>query len=192
MEGRSRSSTRRWLGIGALAASVVLLAGIAGCGNDEPQDADEPAGTGKVDVISATFPGRQYLAEKTKINILVENVGSTTIPNLAVTLDGLSKRLDDPNLADPERPIWIVDRAPYNGTTAYTNTWAIGEVAPGKSHKFTWHVTSVMSGTYTMRYQVAGGLNGKAKVELADGSPAKGSFLVRVTSRPKPVPDPIE
>ncbi len=53
-------------------------------------------------------------------------------------------------------------------------------------------MTSVRSGTYTVRYQVAGGLNGKAKVVLADGSPAKGSFLVRITSRPKPVPNPIE
>jgi hypothetical protein len=145
-----------------------------------------------VDVISATFPGRQYLAERTAINIVVKNVGPSAIPNLAVTLDGLDKRLDDPNLADPERPIWIVNRPPYDSTTAYTNTWAVGKVDPGKSHRFRWSVTAVAAGTYTVRYQLAGGLNGKAKAVQPDGEPAKGSFLVRITRKPRPVPDPIE
>ena len=42
------------------------------------------------------------------------------------------------------------------------------------------------------RYQVAAGLNGKAKAVQADGIPAKGSFLVRITTKPLPVPDPLD
>jgi hypothetical protein len=162
----------------------------SGCGGDQ-QDADEPKGAFEVDVISATFPGRQRLAQKTKLEITVKNTGGETIPNLGVTLDGLDKRLNDPNLSDPERPIWILNRPPYDSVVAYTNTYAVGKLEPGKTRSMRWSLTAVRPGTYTVRYQVSAGLDGKAKAQLADGTPAKGSFLVRISSVPRPVPDPI-
>jgi hypothetical protein len=47
-----------------------------------------------------------------------------------------------------------------------------------------WHVTPVMGGTYTIRYQVSAGLFGKAKAVSAGGGPVKGSFDVKVSTRP--------
>ena len=39
-------------------------------------------------------------------------------------------------------------------------------------------------GTYTVHYQVAAGLQGKAKAVTADGSPVKGEFAVTISSKP--------
>jgi hypothetical protein len=175
-----------------IVALIVVAATSGGCGSKAAQDENEPAGTYRVDVTSATFPGRQYLGANSKLKIVVENVDDKTIPNLAVTVDGFDIRESDPNLADPERPIWVVDSPPYNSTTANTNTWTIGEVEPGQARKLVWSASSVRSGTYTLRYQVAAGLDGKAKAVQADGSPARGSLLVRISSEPRPVEDPIE
>ncbi len=171
---------------------MALAALATGCGGGDKQDADEPSGAYEVDVISATFPGRQRLAEKSFLRMAVRNTGDEAVPNLAITLDGLDKRLKDPNLADPERPIWILNRPPYNSTVAYTNTYALGELEPGATERMRWSLTAVRSGTYTVRYRVAAGLSGKARAVQADGTPVQGSFLVRVTSVPRPVPDPIK
>jgi hypothetical protein len=175
-----------------IAALVVLGLASGGCGSGDAQDENEPAGTYKVDVTSASFPGRQYLGANSKLKIVVKNVDDKPIPNLAATIDGFDIRESDPKLADPERPIWVVDSPPKNSTVANTNTWAVGELEPGKSYELVWSATSVRSGTYTLRYQIAAGLDGKAKAVQADGSPARGSLLVRISSEPRPIPDPIE
>lgn len=175
-----------------LAATLGLsVAGLTACGGDGVQDGDEKSETYKIDVISATFPGRQYLGAKSKLNMEIENADSRAIPDLTITIDGFDKRLGDPNLADPERPIWVLDSPPKNSSTAYTNTFTVGRLDPGATRKLTWNLTAVRPGTYTVRYQVAGGLYGKAKAEAPDGGPVKGSLLVRITSKPRPVPDPI-
>jgi hypothetical protein len=180
-------------GRGALCISLALSAvTLAACGGGEKQDADEPSGTYEVDIVRATFPGKQYLGLHSQIRIAVANVGSETIPNLTVTLDGLDERINDPNLADPERPIWILDRPPKNSQTAFTNTFAVGPLPPDEIKPMVWNVTAVQSGTYTVRYQISAGLQGKAKAVQPDGSKANGSFLVRVTSKPLPVPDPLD
>jgi hypothetical protein len=171
---------------------ALFAVAISACGGGDRQDANEPSGVYKVDIVKAKFNGRQYKGNKEIIAIQVKNIGNGTIPNLAVTLDGLNQRLSDPNLADPERPIWVVDRPPLKGITAYTGTYAVGPVPPRQSRTLVWQVTAVMSGTYTVRYLIAAGLDGKAKAVQADGSPAKGSFLVHVANQPRPVQDPLE
>jgi hypothetical protein len=45
-------------------------------------------------------------------------------------------------------------------------------------------VTPVQAGTYTVHYELAAGLNGKAKAVTDDGSPVKGEFVVTVTDKP--------
>ena len=87
------------------------------------QDENEPEGKYKVDVVSASFPGRQHLADEAHLRIEVQNKDSREIPNLAVTVDGFGQRRDDRRLADPERPIWILNEAPRNSDSALTNTW---------------------------------------------------------------------
>ena len=47
-----------------------------------------------------------------------------------------------------------------------------------------WRVTPVRGGTYTVHYELAAGLTGKAKATTADGSPAEGSFVVTISTKP--------
>jgi hypothetical protein len=171
-----------------LAGIVAVGASLAGCGGSDKQDANEPSGTYKLDVISASFPGRQRLAEPVQLKLEVKNVDSRTIPNLAVTVDGFDQSHDDPTLASPRRPIWIVNSPPADSVSAFTDTWTVGPVAPGRTKVLRWDVTAVKAGTYSVRYKVAAGPQGKAKAVLPDGSQPKGSFIARVSREPRPLP----
>ncbi|HEX8082978.1 MAG TPA: hypothetical protein VF529_01730 [Solirubrobacteraceae bacterium] len=158
---------------------------IAGCGGGgERQDEDEPSGNFSVDVVSAQFPEQQRLAEQVALRLRVRNADSKTIPNLAVTVEGFSRRSEQPGLADPSRPVWIIDEAPRGGVTAYTNTWALGKVKAGETKEFVWQVTPVKAGRYEVKYRVAAGLDGKAKAVLAGGDRPAGSFDVQVSREP--------
>jgi hypothetical protein len=167
------------------ALPFALVLAVAGCGGGEKQDADEPGGTWKVDVISASFPGRQTLAQTSEFKIVVKNLEQKALPNLAVTVDGFDQRSEDPDLSDPDRPRWVIEQPPDNSITASTDTWSVGQVPAGATKTLIWKVTSVKPGTYTLRYSVAGGLNGKAKTTLVDGAPADGEFVVRVSEKPR-------
>jgi hypothetical protein len=182
----------RKAGTGRRVALAALLAGgaltFAACGGGGKQDEGDPTGTFKVDVPRASFPGKQRLAQESTLEITVVNRDSRTIPKVAVTVDGFSQRHDDPSLANPNRPIWIINQTPFDADSALTNTWSFGPVGPGQSHAFKWTVTPVRSGTYTVRYQVAAGLYGKAKVvDTSTGSVPTGSFIARVSRKPRPV-----
>src|SRR5688500_7881944 len=162
-------------------SAVVLALGalaFAGCGGGERQDADEPEGNFSVDVVGATFPEKQRLAEQSELRVRVRNADSKAIPNLAVTVNGFSRRSQQQGLADPSRPIWIIDDGPRGGVTAYTNTWALGRVRAGETKEFVWDVTPVKAGNYEVKYRVAAGLDGKAKAVLAGGERPSGSFNV--------------
>jgi hypothetical protein len=181
---------RRRVTLGQLVTAALPLAvalAVAGCGGGEAQDEDEPEGTWKVDVISASFPGRQNLAQTSELRIKVKNLEQRDLPNLAVTVDGFEQRSEDPGLSDPDRPRWVVEEPPDDSTTSYTNTWAVGQLPGGATKTLIWKVTALKAGTYTLRYRVAGGLDGKAKATLVDGAPANGEFVVRVSEKPRPV-----
>jgi hypothetical protein len=165
------------------------LAALGACGGGGKQDRNDPTGTFKVEVPRASFPGNQRLAEEATLEITVVNKDTREIPKLAVTVDGFSQRHDDPTLADPNRPIWIINEPPVNADSALTNTWVLGPVAPGQSRTFKWKVTPVRSGTYSVRYRIAAGLNGKAQVQdTTTGGPPSGSFIARVSRQPRPLP----
>jgi hypothetical protein len=178
----------------------MLLAGltaaaIGACGGGERQDEDEPEGNYRVDVTRASFPAEQSLAKVSELRITVRNVDSKSVPNVAVTVNGFDVRLDDPSLADPTRPQFVLNAQPKNiggfpeakeagpegGETAYVNTWALGELKPNESKTFVWKVTAVRAGRYRIAFEVGGGLNGKAKAVDQAGKQPKGTFTGEVS-----------
>lgn len=165
---------------GAAIFAVAALA-LAGCGGGERQDANEPSGTFAVDVTTAAFPKAQRLAKQVTMKIAVKNTGNAAVPDVAVTVDSFSRRSEQPGLADPERPVWVIDEGPRGGTTAYTNTWALDGLRPGETKTFTWKVTPIEAGSYKLKYTVAAGLDGKAK---ASGRGTTGTFPVKVSGKP--------
>jgi hypothetical protein len=169
---------------------VVAVAG--GCGG-ERQDADEPSGEFTLQVLDASFPTQQSIAQQARMRIEVRNTDDRELPNLAVTVEtdpdsgeeaaiAFARAEDDPRLADSGRPVWIVDRGPEGGTSAYTNTWAVGPLLPGQTKLVEWRVTAVQPGDYTVNYRVSPGLDGKAVP--AGGQRTTGSFEVTISDEP--------
>jgi hypothetical protein len=181
---------RRLLCAGVCVAAAV---GVAGCGGGERQDANEKSGNYRVEVVSASFPSEQSIADAAKMKIRVRNADTKALPNVAVTIETKDKKdasgaaqafasdVSDPNLSDRSRPIWIVDQGPSGGDTAYTNTWALGPLKAGETRTFEWKVTAVKPGDYTIDYSVSPGLTGKAKLQ---GNRGSGRFKVTIDDTP--------
>jgi len=188
--------------VAGIAASLALSA----CGGGATQSASEPSGVFPVSVAVATFPTFQRLAERTHMRIAVRNTGQKTIPDIAVTItdppygtsvQAFGRYVSQPGLANHSRPVWIIDRPPgpctyscLNGgpggaVTAYSNTWALGPLAPGQTATFVWGVTAVAPGTHFVRYEIAAGLAGKAKARTSGGAIPAGTFRVRITQQPQ-------
>jgi hypothetical protein len=110
--------------------------------------------------------------------------------------------------ADRSRAVWVVDQPPCpahatdkctppvpggvpqtggagGAVTAYSNTWAMGRLASGQSRTFTWGVTAVRPGVHVVHYQIAAGLNGRARAVHAGGQPLSGTFVVSIGSKPR-------
>jgi hypothetical protein len=184
----------------AFLLSAAALAALAGCGGgDERQDANEPEGDYKVEVVKASFPSDQKLAKRSELVIVVRNADTKQIPNIAVTMNGLDYRKDDPELADQRRPQFVVNgkfkkfgniedaQAITPGgveNPAYVNTWSLGALEPGESKEFKWDVTAVVAGPYELNYLVAAGLDGKAKAVDANGETPQGVFSGTVSDEP--------
>jgi hypothetical protein len=197
-------------------AALALTWSVSACGGGERQDVTEPSGNFPVQVAKAKFPKRQQLVETSNVELKINNVGDQTIPDLAVTIyttptptatsepkpaGSFNIRLDQPNLADPNQPVWILEQgypklitpgvtlkkiaqAPAaGGAAAQTDTFQFGPVRSGESKDIVWRVTPVRAGTYTVHYEVAAGLQGKARAITADGSPVKGEFAVTITPK---------
>ncbi len=195
-----------------MAVIAALSIAVSACGNDkERQDANEPEGDFPVAVNAAKFPTDQRLAQTSDLRLEIENTGDEQVPNLAVTIwtgdekggGSFSVASDQAGLADPNRPVWILesgypklatssdesvgdlDAAPTAGAdVAQTDTFGFGPLEPGDSKDIVWRVTPVQAGTYTLHYELAAGLNGKAKAVGEDGSPVEGEFAVTITDKP--------
>ena len=174
---------------------MIAALAVAGCGGPPAQDADEPEGEFNVEVVEASFPTEQRLAQESQMRIVVRNAGDQAVPNVAVTIEPIQdegapaalafeEAAANPRLANPSRPVWILDAGPPGGATAYTNTWALGRLAPGASKRFVWNVTAVKAGPHAVRYTVAAGLDGKAKAILPGGERATGEFQVNIAGEP--------
>jgi hypothetical protein len=152
---------------------LVAVLAVAGCGGQR-QDADEPSGEFGLEVVSARFPSAQTLSQSALMVMRVRNTGDREVPNLAITVTtdassrgdsvtAFGQNLADTTLASRARPVWIVDRDPSGGQSAYTNTWSFGPIPAGGSKVVRWRVPAVRAGHYVVRYRVAPGLNGKAR-----------------------------
>jgi hypothetical protein len=110
----------------AVATGLALTLGLTACGGGgQRQDANEPSGEFPARISKASFPSRQVLARSTNLELAVENVGTETIPNLAVTIHtgrikagvtatgtgqgSFNIRLDNPDLSNPNRPVWVLE-----------------------------------------------------------------------------------
>jgi hypothetical protein len=164
--------------------TALVALGAAGCGGGARQDAAEPAKTYRVAIVRSSFPTRQRLAAPARLVVEVRNTGKATVPNVAITVDSFSARSERPDLADAERPVWVIDRAPTGSSTAYTNTWALGPMFAGETKQFVWRVTPVQTGTHRVRFRVAAGLAGRAKAVLAGNRVPERELTVRISSRP--------
>lgn len=184
----------------AFLGTAAAAAAIAGCGGGgERQDADEPEGDFRVEVVRAEFPQRQKLAKRSELEIVIRNVDDREIPNIAVTLRGLDRRKDNPELADQRRPVFVVNgqfkefgniedaqsQTP-NGieNPTYVDTWSLGPLEPGESKSFKWNVTAVDAGPYELDYSVAAGLTGKARAVDENGETPRGVFTGEISDEP--------
>jgi hypothetical protein len=171
---------------GVLAFLVCCLLGVlaSGCGGGQRQDADEPAGTFEVQVVIASFPEDQSISQSAPMRIVVRNAGKQTIPDLAISLSGLSDRNPAPGLADPQQPLWIVEQQPTAAATADGFTWGMGAVPPGATSEFELSLNPAVPGTHEVKWTVAAGLNGKAMARSSSGARPAGTFTVRVSDEP--------
>jgi hypothetical protein len=169
---------------GAAIAAASLLVAAAGCGGDERQDAGVSDRTYTVDIVRASFPRRQHLADNPALVLTVRNAGDATIPNLVVSLHGFAERSDEASQADPRELVWLVDEPPAGTETAIEGAWAAGALRPGREVVLRWRVTPLLTGTHRLDYAVAADLAGAARTRLADGGPPRGSIVVRVDGRP--------
>ncbi len=175
-------------------ACILALLLAVGCGGGARQDADEPSGDFKLEVVNASFPRTQHIAQTVLLRVRVRNADTralpvavtvqTAAPNPGVAGAAFGQGSLDPELADSARPVWVLDRGPYGGDTAAVNTWSAGTLRPGQSRLMTWRLVAAKAGAYTVSYRVSPGLTGKAKV--APGSRAGGRFRVTIDDQPVP------
>jgi hypothetical protein len=178
----------------AVVAPVLVALVLAGCGG-ERQDESEPRGEFTLEVLEASFPERQTLAQPARLAIEVRNTDDRELPNVSVTVktepdDGgeaapaFAQVEDDPRLADPLEPVWVVDQAPSGSTGSPASTWALGSMFPGQTERFEWRLTAVKAGSYRVNYSVSPGLFGRAVP--ANGQNTTGTFDVVITRDPVP------
>lgn len=176
----------------ACAACALLL---PACGSAKKQDEDERAGNYELELVDASFPKKQKLAKRSNLVIRVRNAGSVAAPNVAVTVTGLSERKKNLELADPDRPIFVIngtpveigglpearEDAPRGCDTAYVSTWACGPLKPGQERAFKFSVTAVEAGDYDIAYRVAAGLDRRARAIASGGTRLDGRFRGEVS-----------
>ena len=178
--------------------ACLCTSALASCGGEERQDANEPEGDFKVRVVDAEFPSGQRLAKRSTLRITVENAEARrAVPNIAVTVHGFDTRLRDAEQADPARPRFVIngepkdigglpeakEQAPAGGETVYNGTWALGRLGPGRRRTFEWKVTAVRAGPFRLSFEVAAGLDGKARAVDPEGRRVRGLFVGRVDAR---------
>lgn len=199
---------------GALAALVVSACGSSGRQDaSEPSATFPVAVTTATFPGSQRLSERTHLVlairntgSKTIPNIAVTICNVTCAyrapPGEGTSAAAFAQDLQMPGLANASRPVWVIDQppgecnagcnpsgvrggaSPAGAVTAYANTWALGPLSPGSTARFNWGVTAVAPGRHVVAWQVAAGLNGKARAVLGDGSVPHGAFAVTIHRAP--------
>jgi len=167
---------------------LALLAGTAGltaCGGERAEVVDASDGRPFAVSAKATFAKKQTLANAEELKITVKNEDTRALPDVAVVLQGLDRRIPVADngagrVADPRRPVWVVDAPPAGGTTAYVGTWALGTLAAGATKTFTWELTPTVAGRHAIRWRTTAGLDEDGPVRAAAGSATSGRLAVTV------------
>ncbi|WP_026912900.1 hypothetical protein [Patulibacter minatonensis] len=177
---RTRPSRRPLHGVPALAL-VACAVGLTACGGGDGELKDASGGQPFAVSAQATFAKDQKLANVETLTVTVKNADQRALPDVAVTLGGLNRSIAVADngagrVADPRRPIWVVDEPPKGGTTAYVGTWALGRLAPGASKTFTWKLTPAVAGSHAVRWRVSAGLDENGPVRAASGGSTSGTL----------------
>ena len=174
---------------GVLAAAVVacvLAVTLAGCGGKR-QDAGVKAATYKVKTLWR-FPSRQPLGKPQRFVLIVRNVDSQDIPDLAVTVRGLRMFVQQQNTASNVRPVWLFDRVTYGDVTpnqsSTSNTFALGPLPAGQEKVYVLPLTPLRRGAHPIGYQLNGDLTGTVKLEFENGDPAADMKTVAIDPTP--------
>jgi hypothetical protein len=181
-----------------LAGACAALAA-SGCGGSR-QDAHEAKSTFTMEVLKASFPAKQSIARPTELELQVRNASSHTAPSVAVSIDSFYYNENYPQVASPQRPVWVIEHGPGpavripvesqavsppgGAQTNYVNTWTLGPLAAGGTQTLLWRVTPVKAGVHTVRFTIAAGLAGKARAQLAGGGPVQGQLTADIAPLP--------
>jgi hypothetical protein len=118
---------------------------------------------------------------------------TTTEESGPVAQGSFSVISEQPDLAIPSRPVWILEEgypklagqtASAGAEAAQTDTFSFDSLEPNETREIVWRLTPVQPGTYTVHYRVAAGLQGKAIAVTGDGSIPEGQFVVVITDVP--------
>lgn len=190
--------------VAAAGILVALLAlSLAACGGGESSDANEAAGTYRVEVTSAEFPTKQELGQTSLLRLGLRNTGHKTVPALTVSFsvggaEGRTSSLPfgihdpEPGLAQPDRPVWVLaehypkfagSEEPGGAETSNAKTYDFGPLKPGATANVVWKLSAVESGRWVLLYGVSAGLTGATKAKTAEGAKPGGTFAVRIASR---------
>lgn len=199
-------------GAGRTIVAAIAALVLAGCGAAR-QDTTEPSGNFPVQVVNASFPPSQRLAEHTHLVITVRNVGSRPIPNLTVTICNVTCAYPAPagegtsvaafsrcmggtgtacvqagvqqGQANNSGQIWVVDRPP--GRCSYSCAQG-GAGADATADANSWQRGSPLrpGGTATFEWALTAVSPGKFVVawEIAAGQYGKARAVVANGSGP--------
>jgi hypothetical protein len=200
--GHARQVSRHRHRAAVAAALTALLAlSLASCGGSS-SDSNEAEGNYRVKVTNAEFPTEQHLGQTYLLDLGVRNAGDKKIPALTVNVSIKGKagegstlpfgiRDPQPELAQPDRPVWVLaahypkftgSSANGGAETSNPKTFDFGPLKKNASADVVWKLSAVKPGTYTVVYAVEAGLNGGTKAETGGGAAPGGSFTVKISS----------
>lgn len=119
--------------------------------------------------------------------------GTATEESAPKAAGSFSVRSQQPDLAIPFRPVWILEEgypklagetASAGAEAAQTDTFSFGPLDQNETREIGWRLTPVQPGTYTVHYRVAAGLQGNAVAVTGDGSVPEGEFVVVISDAP--------
>jgi hypothetical protein len=198
---RQVSRHRHRAAVTAVLAALLALS-IGACGGGSSSDANEAEGKYDVKVTDANFPTEQHLGQTYLLDLGIRNTGDKTIPALTVNVSIKGKegagsslpfgiRDPQPELAQPDRPVWVLaahypkfigSSANGGAETSNPKTFDFGPLKKNASADVVWKLSAVKPGTYTVVYAVEAGLSDKTKAKTGGGAAPGGSFTVKISS----------